>query len=320
MKLLLLTCNKVSEESFRVLSDYCTTLGIDTQIVSLSCFGNKTDILPYERVGHFLEDFPDISAILVADIFWPTGQNICRWCDSNGVKCFFWQHGQWIYTTNKKNPRFLPFMTFVLGENTRKQCMSWPYGRRSQVLVSGSPRYDNCSRNADGEYVYCSFPVLVERSPSVPDRHNSRMLSAIKSLSGLNNIKTVIHPHYREEGVDTLKQLFPKCQFADRNESALSLISKSKKVLTHRNSTSVLDAIACGKQSVLMDFLGDDYSHFPPGYFGNFATESNNADHCLRNLLRPTVQITDYVDKAKPFISLENASKTIVDCMYNVVR
>ena len=89
-------------------------------------------------------------------------------------------------------------------------------------------------------------------------------------------------------------------------------------MLTHRNSTIILDAIACGKQVVTMNFdvMPSSYSK---GHFNGFALESDSPDHCLHNLTRPVNLPDDYDDKARKHILLGNASRRIVDYIVSLV-
>lgn len=316
--LLLLDCNKVSREGFAQV--YLSLAGHDSiaaRRASLGQFGDRVDILTYAEVSSFMSAFLPLDAVLVADIFWPTGQNICRWCQENDVKCFFWQHGQWIYTKNKKNPRFLPSMTFFFGDDIKDECSKWPYAKRSKLSVVGSPRYDGCEISPGGDYVYFSPPAMLEQNPSAVDRYNHDVKVLLERLNGLDGeVNLLIHPHYREGKVDTLKQMFPKATFRDVEESALGLVQSADKVLTHRNSTAVLDALACGKKAVLMNFLKWDKSYYHRDYFAPFAVESESPDHCLHNLTcDDDVDLDDYVDKAKPYIFLGNASARVADCV-----
>ncbi len=316
LKILLLDCNKVSEECFeKVKAAFCYKPA-DVVHKSLTQFGSKVDILSYRQVSDFLKDFSPLDAVLIADIFWPTGQNICQWCIDNNVKCFFWQHGQWIYTKNKKNPRFLPSVTFFLGENAKNECSQWSYGKRSQLNVTGSPRYDSCFHSKDvGRYVYFSPPAILEVNPSVTDRYNYEIARLLKQLKGLDDeVSLLIHPHYREGKEEELKSLFPKATFGYRKCKPVDLIKCATKVLTHRNSTTVLDGIACGKPVVLMNFGKHNKSCYSKGYFKDFALESDSPDHCVHNLKSEvTVEESGYQDRAREFIALGNASSRIVD-------
>lgn len=308
MQILLLDCNKVSKECFDVLEDSVNSIQFSRG--SLSSFEKKSDILTYSEVSTYLNNFLPFDAVVIADIFWPTGQNICRWSKENNKKCFFWQHGQWIYTKNKKNPKFLPTTTFLLGDNIMKECNQWPYGKRSKLMVSGSPRYDHIDRQTSYNqgYVYFSPPVVIEKSPSAADHFNYDALNTLKNMSGLDNkTNLLIHPHYREGYVDGLQRLFPKAHFSDPTLSSIELIGQSRKVLTHRNSTAILDAIACGKQTVIMN-LDVLPSFYLKGYFGDFALESDSVDHCLYNLNKITELPIEYENEARKYIYLGNAS------------
>lgn len=310
MHILLLDCNKVSAESFCNIAAHCKLCDCVCSSFSLGMLGRSSDVLSYEVIDAILQKYLPLDAILVADIFWPTGQNICKWCINNKVKCFFWQHGQWIYTKNKVNPPYLPFCTFLFGDDVFSECKNWSYGKKSNLLVTGSPRYDNCRLNPKGSYIYFSPPVILEKSPSVKDKYNPKSVETLKNLGGIDKeLDIVIHPHYREGYIGQLRELFPRAIIADTGDSALDLIQESSKVLTHRNSTTVLDAIACGKQSVLMS----QTSSYPVGYFGKFADEVSSMTEYVKCLSTPSVDIEDYYHKARKYILLGNASQRIID-------
>jgi len=316
MKTLLLDCNKVSEECFERVKLAFNNKPVNVIHESLTQFGNKVDILSYGQVSDFMEIFIPLNAVLIADIFWPTGQHICQWCITNNVKCFFWQHGQWIYTKNKKNPKFLPSATFFLGENVKNECSQWSYGKRSHIAVTGSPRYDSCFHSKElGQYVYFSPPAILEINPSATDKYNYEILRLLKQLKGLDDeVDLLIHPHYREGKEEELKSLFPKALFRYQKCKSVDLVKCATKVLTHRNSTTVLDGIACGKPVVLMNFGKYDKSYYNKGYFKDFALESDSPDHCIHNLKsKVIVKESGYQDRAREFIALGNASLRIID-------
>ena len=310
MKLLLLYYAKVTNDAFNKFALSSTDLELKSD--DLSVYGSKMDRLSYHEVHRLLTQQKPFDAILIGDIFWDTGQNICRWGQDNKVPVFFLQHGQWIYITNKKDPKYLPTATFVYGDKIQQMMSSWEYSKRSKVYVTGNPRYDNISRNNSGEYVYFAPPVMFENVPSAANRTDRNAFDNLVSLKGIDKeVPMLIHPHYREINVPQLKDMFPYAKFADPQIDPLPLIQKSSKVLTHRNSTTVLDAIACGKMTVLMNFREKDKSFFPRDYFGEFAQESDWPSRCMTNLKSNVTEISDYEEKARPYIYLGNASKRI---------
>ncbi len=315
MKILLLRYLKVTNEAFeKIASSAPSNLYVVQD--DLASFGSRMDVLSYEAVDDFLSKHKPLDAIMVGDIFWATGQNICKWCLENKILCFFLQHGQWIYTVNKKNPPFLPSHTLLMGENIANACRKWPYARRSRITAVGSPRYNDL-KIEPGKYVYFSPPALLEKVPSGPNRTNSVSEKLLPRFRGLDKVcNLLIHPHYREGKVNALKWLFPGAQFADVQDSALSLIAQSGRVLTHRDSTVVLDAIACRKQTVL---IFDFPSFYPKGYFKEFAIESNSFNDCVNKLHSNIRDIVDYEKKAAEFLILGNASKRISDIVLNAV-
>lgn len=308
MRILLLRYNKVTTEAFEKFAEKS-----DLQVVwgDLSSLGRKMDTLSPSQVSSFLNKFVPLDAVMIGDIFWPTGQNICAWCSNRRIKCFFLQHGQWIYTDNKRSPKHLPYCTCVYGENIKKEIMSWPYGRHSRVEATGNPRYDDLwHENREGDYVYFSPPVILELNTSarsIPHARHEKMVRAVKGVDSKH--KVLLHPHYREGKLDLLRKLFPSAEFADPAAPALDLVIDAKQVLTHRNSTVVLDAIACRKRVVLMNF--DDSAHYPKGYFGPFADENSNLDECLQNLAKEPEVIPDYENQARSHVVLEGATAHI---------
>lgn len=306
---LLLKYNKPTNDAFIKFASF--DYGVDCQWADLTAFGTKIDVLSYEEVDKFLRASMPFDGLLMGDIFWPTGQNICQWCQRNSVGSFFLQHGQWIYTANKKNPRFLPKCTFVYGEDLRAEILTWPYGKRSRVEATGSPRYDVLNIK-DGDYVYFSPPVILEKNASAQSITHQKSLLLLSALRGVDSrYKVLLHPHYREGELDRLKDLFPKAQYIDPEEPALPFIAAAGKVLTHRNSTVVLDGIACRKLVVLMNFMGHDDSAYPMGYFKGFAIESTTPFHCMENLGVVWQFPEKTTDEAKSFLVFGHASERI---------
>lgn len=301
-KTLLLKYNKVTNESIENIKEH-----INHKIVDLNIFGNKIDLLNFQEVSLFLRKFTPFNNILIGDIFWPTGQNICKWCFENNINCYFLQHGQWIFVNNKMNPKFLPSCTFLFGNKLKEEMLKWPYGKKSKIEVTGSPRYDNV-KTEQGNYIYFSPPVLTEYNPSSINISHKKNFKFLSNLYGIDNhLNMIIHPHYREVNIDVLKKMFPKANFVEPKTRAIDIIAKSYKVLTHRNSTVVLDAIACQKNCVLVNFAGFD-SFYPKNYFREFAIECNNISECIEVLKKECVINTK---STSDFIMLGNASKRI---------
>ncbi len=314
MQVLLVKYNKVTNDAFDVLSKTLETC----KWADVSIFGENIDCLSYSIVDRYLQSLKPFDVICVGDVFWDTGQHICKWSQNNKVRCYFLQHGQWIYTKNKSNPRHLPYGTFVYGDNVCNMMHSWPYSRRSKVYVTGNPRYDASLLDRLGNgYVYFSPPVSLEIVPSAPDRLHRHVYGVLSKLRGLDeSINLVIHPHYREGNVQQLRQLFPKAKFEDPMNDPMLLIQQSEAVLTHRNSTTVLDAISCGKVAMLTDSICHDRSFFNPGYFGEFAVECRTKDDCVEAVMKlqdKKIQLDGYEHRAKPYLWIGNASNRIAD-------
>lgn len=316
MKGILLKYNKVHNDSLRKLASRFPKT-FEVLWGDLSIFGEKMDLLTYDTIENFFSPFEKLDFIVVGDVFWKTGQSICRYGAEKQVPVFFIQHGQWIYVRNKKTLEHYPEHTFMFGEYAAKMCSSWNYGKESKVSVTGSPRYDEASPNG-GSYIYFSPPVieeLIHGKPSGKIRRSFRdNLEAIKKID--RELPIVIHPHYRESQTECLHELFPYAQFADPQLDALKLVRGASKVLTSRNSTAVLDAIAHHKPVVFMDLPEYDACFFERGHFGNFALESSTKTHLLDNLLSEIqVKRTDYINKTKEHIMLGDASGRIVECI-----
>ncbi len=280
---------------------------------------NKMDVLDYPLVNFALDIFAfKFDAIIIGDIFWPTGQNICRWCLEHGIRCYFLQHGQWIYFKNKVDPKYLPTATCFVGDDIANACSEWPYADRSRLAVTGNPRYDNSVISTEGDYVYFAPPVILERVPSSDDKHNPELLKTIQRLKGLDKqVKLVIHPHYREGNVLALRNIFPEAEFRDPQDDPLPIVAGASKVLTHRNSTTVLDAIAHGKITVLMNFEKEDWSVYNKEYFGDFALESETPHQCFDNVISDEVlDLDDYIERARRYVYLGDASQRVVDELY----
>lgn len=316
MKGLLLKYNKVHNYSLEILSPklskICSVVWGD-----LAKFNEKMDLLPYKVVKDYLLSFGKVDFIVIGDVFWKTGQNICRVCKEEGITVFFLQHGQWIYISNKKKLDHYPDHTLMFGDGVGSMCSSWEYGKNSKVSVVGCPRYDDATSNGNGNpYIYFSPPVIEEMIHGEPTgRIRTPFLNALKRMSGIDKkTSLVIQPHYREARVDILKMLFPRAQFADPQLDALKLVKGSSKVMASRNSTVVLDAMAHYKMVVLTDFPENDACFFKRGYFGEFALESDNKKHLVENLNADVdIRRTGYVSRARKYIYLGNASNRIAE-------
>lgn len=301
MRLLLLKYNKVTNEAFLAFEKRTE---LDVVWGDLSQFDSKIDVLSLNQIAEYFSSLPPFDAIMVGDIFWPTGQSICQWCQLNSAKCFFLQHGQWIYTKNKKNPSYLPDSIFVYGYDLKETIESWSGWNDCSVYATGNPRYEDLN-TCNGESIYFSPPVLWEMNPSTrPILHDS--LGSIQAMRGLDQrCKLLIHPHYREGNAGRLRSIFPNAEFVDQGQPALPLISSSKAVLTHRNSTVVVDAIACGKRALILDHK----SYFKEGHFSPFAVEVKDANDVLQNL--DSDEIPFYKKKCSKHLVLGKASKRI---------
>jgi len=309
--------HKVTQDAFSRLAPVFRESNIEIVDMDLSKMGSQIDIIPYQTIKNYLDSVYPIDFILMGDIFWPTGQNICRWCEENNVKSYFLQHGQWIYMANKQNIKFHPSFSLVFGDNIKNTIESWisqwPLWKKSTVVSAGSPRYDG-AKGQDGDYVYLSPPVIEEEKGlnQKIDQSAYRILSLISGIDNKFNI--YIHPHYREMKVDILKRLFKNAIFIDPEKDPLPVIANAGKVLTHRNSTVVLDAIAYHKPVVLMNIKQHKKSFFEKNYFGEFALESNKIEDIENNLRKDIKTDNDnYMDRAKPYIYLGNASRKILD-------
>jgi len=306
-KWLLVKYNKVTNDAFNQLSQ-CLKDPIWTDLV---VFGSVMDHLSYSVIDAHFQELMPFDVMCIGDIFWGTGQNICRWCQDNDVTCCFLQHGQWKYIKNKKSPMHLPDYTFVYGDNVVNMVKQWPYSRRSQVIATGNPRYDAAQRILGGKYVYFCPPVVRELVPNGTSKFSNSNLQLLQSLKGIDqDVDLVLHPHYREGAIDFMRNTFPGAKFADPELEPLPLVAKASHVITHRDSTTVLDAIACGKPSVLLNFVGSSF--FPKGYFEEFAIECDTSYECKKALMQSVlIEYTDYVNRARPYIYLGNASARI---------
>ncbi len=319
MRILLLKYNKVTNESLGVLVQ-----SLDKhQIVwgDLAELGkDKRDLLPYQVVTRYLDAFEPLDAVVIGDVFWTTGHNICKWCENNKrarVKCVFLQHGQWIYVENKRKLRRYPTHTAMFGDDTANECRGWSYGQSSKVIVTGSPRYDPYARCGDGDYVFFSPPVIQELIHEQTGPMREPFYRALLYIAGFDReTRVLLQPHYREARVDLLYRMFKDAEFVHPKDKTLDLVAGSNKVVASRNSTVVLDAIVCGKPTVFTEFPNCDSAYFFRGTFGKFGLESDDRKHFMENILSDYhVPEKDYEELARRHIRLGNASKRIVQIL-----
>ncbi len=320
MKGILLKYNKVHNDSLLNLAPKLTK-HFEVTWGDLSVFDERMDLLTRDVVEDYLSSLGEFDFIVIGDVFWRTGQAICQYGREHDIPVFFLQHGQWIYIKNKKKLNHYPAYTLLLGDNVANMCSSWEYGKNSRVAVTGSPRYDTASPNG-GSYVYFSPPVIEElihdKPTGVCRRTFKKNLEAIKKID--KEVSMIIQPHYREARTNELHELFPCAQFADPQLDALKLIRGAERVLTSRNSTVVLDAIAYQKPVVLMDFPEHDACFFKRGHFGEFALESQTKAELVDNLLIDVkIKRAEYANRAKEHIFLGDASSRVVEWIKNGV-
>ena len=314
----------MTNHSFDCFLSYCGQEGLgkshDFLIGDLSSFGHRTDTLSYSEVDRFLSGFrPD--AILLGDIFWTTGQNICQWGNKHNCRTFFLQHGQWIYTVNKKRPHHIPDYTLFLGEDVKNECSKWPYSDKSELVTVGCPRFDKITKT-EGSGFYCAPHILNETYVSSPTNHHKkgvRSANLLRSVAVKLQEDLKVHPHYREGSIKELKKILKGATFLDSKLDSIPLVMDSRAVITHRNSTTVLDAIAAYKPIHLLN-CRELSSCYPKGYFSPFAKEYDTIDQLVEGLDEPVNEIKDYEAKSKNYIYLGNASERIADLIFGTKK
>lgn len=321
-KILIIRYNKSANESFDILQKHLSELNVNVQVCDIIVFGHKRDLLDYPAIDVFLSQYMPFDIVIIADVFWPTGQSICQWCEKFNVYSIFMQHGQWISTDSKRVLRFYPNKTLLFGYDVYTMCKKWPYSYHSKCQPVGSPRYDQCSiQNQSGSYIFFSPPVIEEILHDCPSgRLREPFLRCLESLSGFDHhFPVVMQPHYREHCVQILKDLFPKANFVESDKNTLDLIKSSSKVVCSRNSTVVLDTISCGKHVVCTDLVDHDCCFFRRGYFGQFASESSDRDSFLSNLESKDPVITKYIERSLRYILLGCASDRIIHIIKSII-
>ncbi len=276
------------------------------------------DLQSASSLSNYLDSLPQFDFVVIGDVFWPTGQNICKICKEKNIPTFFLQHGQWVYTKNKISLIHYPTCTFLFGDFINDVCTSWIYSKFSKCSVTGSPRYDDAKSNGGNVYLYFAPPVLeeiVHKKPSGIIRKQA--VQALSTLKGIDKeLSVIIQPHYREARVDWLHDMFPAAQFADPNLDPFKLVRGASKVIASRDSTSVLDAIAHRKIVALTD-IRDTKSFFSKGHFGEFALESKNKQEFIRHANSDyKLKGNNYVQRAKKHVYLGDASTRIVELIY----
>ena len=316
MKIGLLKYNKVTNESLQIIYPLLKQKGHEIIWLDLSEISkNKIDLLSLQSIDKYLKRKGTFDCVVFGDVFWPTGQAICRWCKSNNVKSVFLQHGQWIYVNNKRRLNYYPSHTVVFGDNVKKMIESWPYGRFSKIHVAGSPRYDNLNINHGKNYVFFSPPVIQEIVHGVAKMIRQPFLKSLEALSGFDKECVVyMQPHYREHRIDILKKLFPAARMIDSSEDTLQHIKASRSVVCCRNSTVVLDAMACGRKVTFTDLPACDVAFFKRNYFQDFGVEISSKIDLIHSLKGHKTHSIDeqYINKCKPYIYLQGASGRLI--------
>lgn len=252
------------------------------------CHDNDRDLLSYSYIKSFLNQLKDMDAIIVGDAFWPTGQNICRWTRENKKKCILLQHGQWIYYEDKKTIKHIPDIFCLFGDNIVNKCSQWPISSKTKFIAVGNPKYDNIVNCSNNGSVYFSPPVIEEIVHNKPNgiinRTNREQIKELSLSKIFDTVPCFIQPHYREAKISDIKTMFPNLQIINPKDNPLEYIKKSKSVLCSRDSTVVLDSIACDKMPVILDYKNDSKRTFKKGYFGVCAKESSTLNELINNL------------------------------------
>jgi len=306
--------SKVIDNALNNISDVLEKHGIEIQSADLRDVKKNQSFVSYEQVNSLLSSLGKIDFAITGDAFWSSGKNICRWCKENHVKSYLFQHGQWIQLQNKKDTDIVPDCVFFLGDDLTRQCSQWADWKYCKAFTTGSPRYDDLNEFKDDGYIYFSPPAVQINDifKKISNRIDDKAWGWIKSVAAkLKGMKVLVHPHYREMQIKMFKKNFSYLDFINPKEDPLPIIANASKVLTHRNSTTVLDAIACHKSVVLMDTVEEDRAYFKRGHFGEFALESDILDQIQSNLKSDYKEPADYTAKAKKYIYLGNASERI---------
>jgi len=318
MRILLLRYNKVVNESLNVLDIELKKRRVDVVTGNIQRLGSLPDLLPFAKISTYLSSFLPLNAVIFGDVFWPSGQHVCSWCKRHQINSYFLQHGQWIYVKNKMELPAYPDFTLLFGDDVVNMCKSWIYGKHSEVITTGCPRYDD-AKLGDEEYVFFSPPVISElnNGQSKGGRLRKGYLSLLKKLAGIDKeTRIMLQPHYREEHLNTLFDLFPNAEFALPSSSTLKLVQNATRIITSRNSTVILDAIAYHKPVVVTELPDHDMSFFARGYFGPFVQENKSLEDFRSNVLQSQLESIDqYNEKARRYILLDNASRRIVDLL-----
>jgi hypothetical protein len=150
---------------------------------------------------------------------------------------------------------------------------------------------------------------MAELNDSVsPILHNR--IKVIQRMIGLDKYcKLMIQPHYREGCDSFLRSWFPHAQFINAREPAMPYIAGARVILTHRDSTVVLDGIAAHKQVVLLPGCNSSYE---PGRFKPFAQESESYEAVKNSVSPGPIEQCDFnYEHAKAHVVLGGASARI---------
>lgn len=256
----------------------------------------------------------------MGDAFWPTGQHITKWCKDHKVKCILLQHGQWIYYKDKSDIKYVPDMFCLFGDKIIKTCLSWSIANKTKFVATGNPKYDGLEQCQYNDTIYFSPPVIEEIVHAKPNgKFNQQNFNQVKEISEIKEVELVIHPHYREARIEQLKRMFPKSLFIDPSANPLVHIVKSKSVLCSRDSTLILDALACNRIPIVMDYNTSYTRTFPKGFFGKCVVESDSIQDLHYNLKQAsTIQASK--EEIKQHIYLENASSRVLDSVLGILR
>jgi hypothetical protein len=111
--------------------------------------------------------------------------------------------------------------------------------------------------------------------------------------------------------------MFPHAQFADPVLRSLDLIRQCRVVLCHRDSSVVVDSMACGKPPIILDRSKVPRT-FPKGFFGACAVELESLLELPAHFSKARLLDVRSSDVGK-YVRLGDASQLVLKAISSII-